>query len=78
MALRWSLLRFNTVCLWLLQPEEAAAGPPGRTAEGGGAHLLHQLPGRGGGQAAEDRQGESTAPAGFLPLLSEISTPSYE
>jgi hypothetical protein len=43
------------------QSEEAAEGPAGSAAEGGGAHLLHQLPGCRGGQAAEGYAGKWTA-----------------
>ena len=41
----------------LLQSEEAAARSAGCSSEGGGAHLLHKLPGCGGGQTAENNTG---------------------
>lgn len=41
-----------------LQSAQAAEGFVGSPAEGCGSHLLHQLFGRGRGEAAEDHPGE--------------------
>lgn len=49
----------SDVCLNVSsQPAETAEGFVGSVAESCGSHLLHQLPGCGGREAAEDHEGK--------------------
>ena len=50
------------------QPEEAAEGFVGSTAESCGSHLLHQLPGSGRREAAEDHSGKQDSVSVFTSL----------
>lgn len=45
-------------CIVSSQPAETAEGFVGGAAESCGSHLLHQLPGCGGREAAEDHSGK--------------------